>query len=186
MHDLVRSFASDLVSADSERRATIVTSRQALSVASGLELTVRALDDPGDCAKLLHRVLNIAHDGDPRVAANPKAAARISGLCGGLPRALRIVGALLAENPALPLAEVADNLQEDSGMHLKTGENRRSDGSWQCAVGARRRVRRNVGLVLRRLAPARVKASRQARAEVRRDGGPGRQRLEDVVGRAPP
>jgi hypothetical protein len=92
---------------------SIVTSREPLRIPSGLELAVGALD-PGDCAKLLHRVLNIAHDGDPRVAADPNAAARISGLCGGLPLALRIVGALLAENPALPLAEVADNLQEES------------------------------------------------------------------------
>ncbi len=91
----------------------IVTCREPAEVPVGLEVTVRALDS-AEGTELLQRVLNIAHAGDPRVDADPTAAARISDLCGGLPLALRIVGALLAENPAVPLATVASNLQEES------------------------------------------------------------------------
>ena len=91
----------------------IVTCREPAEIPTGLEVTARALDS-AEGAELLQAVLNIAHAGDPRVDADPTAAARISDLCGGLPMALRIIGALLAENPAVPLATMADNLQEES------------------------------------------------------------------------
>jgi hypothetical protein len=90
----------------------IVTCREPTEATAGLEVTAHTLDST-EGAELLQRVLNIAHAGDPRVDADPAAAARICDLCGGLPLALRIVGALLAENPAVPLATVASNLQEE-------------------------------------------------------------------------
>jgi hypothetical protein len=94
-------------------RQAIVTCREAAEMPVGLEVTARALKS-AEGAELLQRVLNIARAGDPRVDADPTAAARISELCGGLPLALRITGALLAENPAMPLATVAGNLQDES------------------------------------------------------------------------
>lgn len=91
----------------------IVTGRESAEMPAGLQVTARPLDT-AEGAELLQRVLNIAHAGDPRVDADHAAAARICDLCGGLPVALRIAGALLAENPAVPLSKVADNLQEES------------------------------------------------------------------------
>jgi hypothetical protein len=91
----------------------IVTCRESLEMPRGLALTALTLGS-GDGAELLHRVLDVARKGDARVRDDPIAAAAICGLCGGLPLALRVVGALLAENPALPVAAVAANLQDES------------------------------------------------------------------------
>jgi hypothetical protein len=91
----------------------IVTSREPAEMPVGLEVKARALDT-ADGTELLRRVLTIAHADDSRVDADHAAAARVSDLCGGLPVALRIVGALLTEDPALPLARVAENLEDES------------------------------------------------------------------------
>ncbi len=48
--------------------------------------------------------------GSDRVAAEPDSAAKLVGLCGGLPLALRIVGARLAARPHYRLATMADRL----------------------------------------------------------------------------
>lgn len=101
-----------LLPADAVSRA-IVACREPLRTPSGPVLTARTLGS-GDGAELLHRVLNVAREGDARVRDDPMAGAAICRLCGGLPLALRIVGALLAENPALPVAAAAANLQDES------------------------------------------------------------------------
>jgi len=101
-----------LLPADAMSRA-IVTCRESLEMPCGFTLTARTLAS-GDGAELLHHVLNVAREGDARVRDDPAAAAAICDLCGGLPLALRVVGALLAENPALPVAAVAANLQDES------------------------------------------------------------------------
>lgn len=53
--------------------------------------------------------------GMPRVAAEPAAAARLVALCGGLPMALRVVGARLATHPRLTLGELAGELEDEEG-----------------------------------------------------------------------
>ncbi|MFI6599470.1 BTAD domain-containing putative transcriptional regulator [Nonomuraea sp. NPDC050536] len=88
---------------------TLVTGRGELSglaVTAGAHL-VRLDVLPGDDA---HCLLT-AWLGESRPAAEPDAAARIIRRCGGLPLALAIVAAQLAQHPDLPLAEVAGDLE---------------------------------------------------------------------------
>ncbi|GGZ19806.1 hypothetical protein GCM10010300_74760 [Streptomyces olivaceoviridis] len=60
--------------------------------------------------ELLDRALRIADPDDGRVAGDAEAAARLAELCGCLPLALQIAVALLAEDPSMPVAELADEL----------------------------------------------------------------------------
>jgi hypothetical protein len=90
----------------------VLTARDPVPIpgSSLLRLNVLTRDDSVD---LLGSVLDLAHPGDTRVRDDPGSAARIADLCDGLPLALRIAGALLAEDPALPLAAMAANLRSE-------------------------------------------------------------------------
>ena len=57
---------------------------------------------------LLEQVLRAARPVMTGSAATREAAGRLAGVCGGLPLALRITAALLAADPALTAAELAD------------------------------------------------------------------------------
>lgn len=87
---------------------TLVTSRDrmgGLVVSEGARpVPVDTLDD-GDSTALLVSVL-----GARRVAAEPGAARRLAGLCGGLPLALRVVAARLAYQPDASLERMAAQL----------------------------------------------------------------------------
>ncbi|MEV0757038.1 BTAD domain-containing putative transcriptional regulator [Streptosporangium sp. NPDC050280] len=89
---------------------TLVTSRSPLS---GLE-AARAFElgvfDTGESVEMLARVV-----GEGRVRAEPRAAARIAVLCGGLPLALRIAGARLARRPGWTLEHLAGRLEDERG-----------------------------------------------------------------------
>ena len=50
---------------------------------------------------LLDAALRAARPDDDRISGDPAAAARLAGVCGGLPLALQITAALLAADPAL-------------------------------------------------------------------------------------
>ncbi|MFE6710127.1 BTAD domain-containing putative transcriptional regulator [Streptomyces sp. NPDC057695] len=65
---------------------------------------------PADSAALLATVL-----GETRVAAEPAAAARLAGLCDGLPLALRVTAARLAERPRWTLDEMVGELADEQG-----------------------------------------------------------------------
>ncbi|MEU6997140.1 BTAD domain-containing putative transcriptional regulator [Nonomuraea sp. NPDC046570] len=89
---------------------TLVTSRSPLS---GLEAArARELDvfDPAESVAMLARVV-----GEDRVRAEPRAAARIAALCGGLPLALRIAGSRLARRPGWTLEHLAGRLGDERG-----------------------------------------------------------------------
>jgi tetratricopeptide (TPR) repeat protein len=91
----------------------LVTSRHTLAGMDArlLDLGVLALDDAVD---LLERVVRSGRDGqDPRFRVERAAAEQIAGWCGCLPLALRIVAALLAEDPNRPLAAVAADLAQE-------------------------------------------------------------------------
>ena len=92
--------------------AAIVTSRDTLGLLGARLLDLDTLA-PGDAADMLDRVLRVSRPGDARVTDHPADAARIARLCGGLPLALRIVAALLSENPDRPLAEMATDLDDE-------------------------------------------------------------------------
>ncbi|GAA4697514.1 AfsR/SARP family transcriptional regulator [Phytohabitans rumicis] len=88
--------------------AVLLTSRTALL---GLEAQWHlALDvlRPDDGLKLLSRLA-----GDDRVAAEPDAAEEIVRLCGGLPLAIRTVGARLALRQRWPLSVLAGRLRDE-------------------------------------------------------------------------
>ncbi|MFH9422861.1 BTAD domain-containing putative transcriptional regulator [Streptomyces sp. NPDC017529] len=90
---------------------TLVTSRHRLAelVASDAARPVPLAELPAaQCAELLAAVL-----GRAAVDAEPESAARLAGLCGGLPLALRVAAARLATRPHRGLAAFADELADE-------------------------------------------------------------------------
>ncbi|MGW6540400.1 BTAD domain-containing putative transcriptional regulator [Streptomyces sp. NPDC055051] len=96
-----------------EACVTVVTSRDRLGglIASDAARPVPLGQLPPDAATaLLATVL-----GEARVAAEPDAAARLAGLCDGLPLALRVTAARLAERPGRLLGAMAGELADEQG-----------------------------------------------------------------------
>lgn len=97
----------------------LITSRQRLTgitYRDGVQLLSVPVLPAGDATALL------AQRVDARAAADPAAFARLVELCRGLPLALRIVGEHVTMRPAVPLAELADELGHlkrllDAGSH---------------------------------------------------------------------
>ncbi|MEV7417218.1 helix-turn-helix domain-containing protein [Streptomyces sp. NPDC089919] len=91
---------------------TVVTSRHRLP---GLIVTDTARPvavdvlDPQDGTMLLAQVL-----GEDRVRAEPAAARRLAELCGGLPLALRVAAARLAQRPSWSLGAMAAELSDET------------------------------------------------------------------------
>jgi tetratricopeptide (TPR) repeat protein len=104
--------AASLLPAHPACRA-IVTSRHTLS-----DLDARIIDlgtlDIGPSVELLRGAIEVARPGDRRVIDHPEDACQVAELCAGLPLALRIAAALLADNPLKPLAAMAADLQEEA------------------------------------------------------------------------
>ncbi|MFJ9933719.1 tetratricopeptide repeat protein [Streptomyces virginiae] len=98
--------------------ATLVTSRHALALRNARRHDLDVLDEDASAA-LLVRELCCARDGDTRLADAPEATATIIRLCAGLPLALCIAAALLAEFPDRPAADLVEDLEV---------EHRRLDG----------------------------------------------------------
>lgn len=87
--------------------AVLITSREMLTALEGathLHLGVMFHDQ---ATALLERLV-----GPERIAAEPDAADAIVRMCGGLPLALRIVGARLAARPSWPLSAFAERLTD--------------------------------------------------------------------------
>lgn len=82
---------------------TIVTSRNRLSGLVARDAAVRVALGTLDSAESLALLTGIV--GKRRMAAEPEAAAALGGICAGLPLALRIAGATLAEQPDRPVAD---------------------------------------------------------------------------------
>ncbi|MET9349633.1 AfsR/SARP family transcriptional regulator [Streptomyces termitum] len=98
---------------DGERCVTVVTSRDRLSglIASDAARPVPLRQLPRAAATaLLATVL-----GEARTAAEPDAADRLAALCDGLPLALRVTAARLAERPERPLAAMVGELADEQG-----------------------------------------------------------------------
>ena len=95
----------------------IVTSRESLGMLDMRRLDLGILSRP-EAVRLIDRALRVKEPSDDRVAGQPAGAARIAGLCGGLPLALRIVAALLADDSDRPLDAMADDLS-DAGSRLE-------------------------------------------------------------------
>ncbi|MFH8220244.1 BTAD domain-containing putative transcriptional regulator [Streptomyces sp. NPDC018057] len=92
---------------------TLVTSRDRLGglIASDAARPLPLAHLPAaDAEALLASVL-----GEERIAAEPEAAARLAGLCDGLPLALRVTAARLAQRPQWTLGAMAHELADEHG-----------------------------------------------------------------------
>jgi tetratricopeptide (TPR) repeat protein/transcriptional regulator with XRE-family HTH domain len=87
----------------------LITSRDTLVLprATHVDLGVLA---PENSIKLLATAVAARHPGDRRIIADARAAAQLANYCGHLPLALRIVAALLAEDPSLTAEALAADL----------------------------------------------------------------------------
>ncbi|MFJ2953326.1 tetratricopeptide repeat protein [Streptomyces sp. NPDC087270] len=92
--------------------AALVTSRHTLDIGARLH-DLPALDTTASVDLLRQVLRQLRGPADTRVADAPEEAMRIAELCAGLPLALRITAALLAEIPAQPLASMADALRDE-------------------------------------------------------------------------
>jgi len=92
----------------------IVTSRHTLGLLNARLIDLDTLD-ADQAVDLLHRAIQVARPGDRRVADHSDDARQVADACGGLPLALRIAAALLADNPHKPVAAMASDLQDQAG-----------------------------------------------------------------------
>ncbi len=89
--------------------AVIVTSRDALAglvARDGAERLDLSLLPLADAVRLLRDLIGVRVDGEPGAAAS------LAGHCSRLPLALRVAAELAASRPAVPLAELADELAD--------------------------------------------------------------------------
>ncbi|MFF4567684.1 tetratricopeptide repeat protein [Streptomyces sp. NPDC001435] len=99
-----------LIPARREHRL-IVTSRHTLDASTGARLIDLSVLDPADSVDLLRSILLQARDDtDTRVDDEPGPARQLAELCGNLPLALQICGAIAADAPTRPLASLARSL----------------------------------------------------------------------------
>ncbi|CAL9376311.1 hypothetical protein SUDANB176_00970 [Streptomyces sp. enrichment culture] len=109
------------------RVPVLVTSRHTLSDLTNVSLHDLGPLSPDASSDLLRTELRRKRGPEyARVEEEPEQAARITALCGHLPLALRIVAALIADNPGRPLAAVADEL--DGSVRLLDGLEREAQG----------------------------------------------------------
>lgn len=117
--------------AGSRWKRAIVTSRDTLAMLDARLLELAVLDNE-DSVRLMDRVLQVARPGDSRVATEPVAATQIAEFCAGLPLAVQIVSALLAEDPNRPLRTMGDELATE---HTRLGEMCYADVAVRAALG---------------------------------------------------
>jgi tetratricopeptide (TPR) repeat protein len=107
----------------SARHRVLVTSRDRLPQLGARLLPLDQLT-PRAAYEVLDLALRIADPDDSRVRDDPMAAERLAGLCGHLPLALQIAGALLAEDRDMPVRELVGEIAEsrDRLSYLDDGE----------------------------------------------------------------
>ncbi|MCA1697266.1 MAG: ATP-binding protein, partial [Actinobacteria bacterium] len=97
----------------------LITSRHPLE---GLP-RARRLEVDALTPELAIELLGTRRPGDPRLGADPAAAAELARLCGHVPLALQIIAVLMADDPARPTAElVAELADETSRLQSLPGE----------------------------------------------------------------
>ncbi|MEU9158336.1 tetratricopeptide repeat protein [Streptomyces sp. NPDC048417] len=105
------------------RHRVLVTSRDRLPQLGARLVPLDQLT-PGEAWRVLDLALRIADPEDSRVVDDAEATGQLADLCGHLPLALQIAAALLAEDPGMPVAELAGQLEasRDRLVHLDDGE----------------------------------------------------------------
>ncbi|MFB7452515.1 tetratricopeptide repeat protein [Streptomyces sp. NPDC056194] len=106
----------------------LATSRDALT-APDFRPRLVPLDelDTDAAGKLIAGALAQVRPEDPRAGAEPDALEQVAAHCGGLPLALTIAAALLADDPGLPIATLADDLA-DTRTRLESLQHEDADG----------------------------------------------------------
>ncbi|MFF3358847.1 ATP-binding protein [Streptomyces sp. NPDC002917] len=89
----------------------LITSRQTLALGSSRTLTLAPLT-PDEATALLDGELRTARADDERVVMHPQEAAQLATLCGLLPLALRIIAALLRDEPDRALVDQVTELAD--------------------------------------------------------------------------
>ncbi|MFE3830213.1 tetratricopeptide repeat protein [Streptomyces sp. NPDC059092] len=107
----------------------LLTSRHRLSAMPVRRIELNPLS-AADAAALLDRALRAGGTQDDRVTTQPEAALEIVQLCGFLPLALRIIGALLRDERGRPLAAQARELA-DERMRLDVLEYEGKEADWR-------------------------------------------------------
>jgi tetratricopeptide (TPR) repeat protein len=90
----------------------LITSRTTLAGLYARLVDIGVLDDVAAIG-LLDKALRLGRPDDDRISAAPSSAARLAGLCGGLPLALQITAALLKADPSQTVSEMADVLDAE-------------------------------------------------------------------------
>lgn len=88
----------------------LITSRRALEALPG----ARRLEVDALTPDLAIELLGTRRPGDPRLGADPAAAAELARLCGHVPLALQIIAVLMADDPARPAAELVTELADET------------------------------------------------------------------------
>jgi tetratricopeptide (TPR) repeat protein len=89
----------------------IVTSRESLGMLGVRRVDLDVLSDD-EAVELLRRAMTVARPDDARTVDQPEDARQIVRLCAGLPQAVQIVAALLADNPRQSLASMVADLSD--------------------------------------------------------------------------
>ncbi|MET0234709.1 MAG: tetratricopeptide repeat protein [Kibdelosporangium sp.] len=97
--------------------SVLITSRVRLSGIAGARLVMVDVLEPGEAVKLLGQIA-----GAERVAAEPGAADEIARICGRLPIAIRVAGAVLAKRPGQRLDRFVEQLHEQRPLNLLGAE----------------------------------------------------------------
>ncbi|MFF8036308.1 tetratricopeptide repeat protein [Streptomyces sp. NPDC016626] len=97
----------------------LVTTRDRMSVPGSRTLVLAELP-LGEARVLLEEAVREQLPEDTRIGDNPELADRLVRACGALPLAVRIVAAILADEPDLPLTTLVDELRR--GGDLRHGE----------------------------------------------------------------
>ncbi|MFE3020618.1 tetratricopeptide repeat protein [Streptomyces sp. NPDC059256] len=127
----------------------LITSRHTLDIDARLH-DLNVLDSDASVALLHQALLQTRGPADTRVQDDPGVAADIGDLCTGLPLALRIAAALLADTPTRPLTPLAQALQAE---HSRLDRLRREDRAVRAAFDLSYRHLSNASARLFRLFP---------------------------------
>lgn len=196
--------AADLLPRHRIHRA-LITSRHTLGELDGVRILDLDVLAEADAVDLLDQVLRSREPSDRRITEQPGQARELARLCGGLPLALRITAALLADDIAMPLvdmvAELADTSTRLSGLsygeravasafdlsfrHLGERDARAARMFWLLSVNPGPEVATEAAAVLAGEPVPRVRGRlrvlRQAHL-VERGTDTGRWRMHDLVG----
>lgn len=129
--------------------AVLITSRHTLDIDARLH-DLNVLDTDASIALLHQALLQARGPADMRVQETPEAAAVIADLCAGLPLALRIAAALLADAPTRPLTSLAQALRTE---HSRLDRLRREDRAVRAAFDLSYQQLRTASARLFRLYP---------------------------------